>query len=125
MAEEPKFENASGLPYRIDCHRSYLHRYLPADGVWVGLNGHQKIILNFYNDSPLLPKSIMAETTPDGKKFIPKEPKISLETDGQSFRQFEISVNIPVAAASRLAETLKTFIKMAEDAEKLNAPEIK
>ncbi len=91
----------------------------------MGLNGHQKIILNFYNDSPLLPKTIMAETTPDGKKFIPKEPRISFESDGQSFRQYEVSVNLSIAAARLLAQNLDTFIKMAEDTAKSNVPEIK
>jgi hypothetical protein len=91
----------------------------------VGLSGHQKIILNFYNDSPLLPKTIMVETTADGKKFTSKEATITLESDGQSFRQYEVTVNLSVATARLLAKNLETFIKMAEDAAKPNTSETK
>jgi hypothetical protein len=57
MAEEATPKGTDGIPYKFDCSRSYLHRYIPADGVWVGLNGFQRIILNFYNDIPPLPKA--------------------------------------------------------------------
>jgi hypothetical protein len=115
MAEESIEVSATGIPYRMECHRSYLHRYIPADGVWVGLNGHGKIILNFYNDSPLLPRKITGETTVDRKKFTSKEPEIILEADAESIRQFEVSVNLSVAAARVLIDNLKSFVKLAED----------
>ena len=122
MAEEPTSENAPGIPYKIECRRSYLHRYIPADGAWVGLNVHGKIILNFYNDSPLLPKMLIPETTADGKKFTSKEAEIILEAEAKSFRQFEVSVNLSLVATKVLVETLKNFIKMAEDRDKANVP---
>jgi hypothetical protein len=118
MPEEPTSSNTEVIPYKFDCHRSYLHRYIPADGVWVGLNGFQKIILNFYNDTPPLPKTIIGEATADRKAFTSKKVEVIEETDAQSYRQFEVSVNLSVTAAKTLLETLKTFIKMAEDREK-------
>jgi hypothetical protein len=121
MTEESTPEKA-GIPYPIECRRSYLHRYIPADGVWLGLNDYGKIILNFYNDSPLLPKTVIPETTADGKKFTSKTAEIILESEAKSFRQYEVSICLSVAAAKFLVENLKAFIKMSEDREKENAP---
>jgi hypothetical protein len=81
MDEEATAANAGGVPYKFECRRSYLHRYIPADGVWVGLNGFGKIILNFYNDSPALPKAVIVEATADGKIFTSKPAEIILESD--------------------------------------------
>lgn len=115
MAEEPTSANATGtVPYRFECRRSYLHRYIPADGVWVGLNGHGKIILNFYNDSPALPRTIISEATADGKSFTSKLPEIILETDAGAVRQYEASVNLSVTAIKNLVGTLQEFIVLAE-----------
>jgi hypothetical protein len=122
MAEESTQKNADGIPYKFDCHRSYLHRYIPADGVWVGLNGFQKIILNFYNDSPPLPKTLIAETTADGKAFTAKQAEIVSETEAQSFRQYEVSVNLSLQTTKNLIATLQEFIKLAEGGEKSNIP---
>lgn len=115
MGEEATSANAQGVPFKFECHRSYLHRYIPADGVWVGLSGHGKIILNFYNDSPPLPKTVVAEATADGKGFTSKLPEIFLESDGGAVRQYEVSVNLSVDAVKSLVATLQNFLVLAED----------
>jgi len=79
------------------------------------LNGQGKIILNFYNDSPPLPKAVILESTPDGKAFAFKTPEIIQETDAGAVRQYEVSVNLSLEAAKALVETLKNFIVLAGD----------
>ncbi len=101
-------------PYRVEYHKSPLHRYIPADGQWLGLNGYGKIILNFFNDSPPLPKTMILEAKNDGYSFTDKEPEITYH-DSESVRQFEVSVLISLFAAKQLKEQLGSFIKMAED----------
>ena len=115
MAEEATAANAGGVPYKFECHRSYLHRYLPADGVWVGLNGFGKIILNFYNDSPALPKTVIVEARADGKGFTSKPAEIIPETDAGAVRQYEVSVNLSLDAIKLLVGTLQSFIGLAEN----------
>ncbi len=119
MAEEPT-PDQPGIPYPIECHRSYLHRFIPADGVWLGLNDYGRIILNCYSDSPLLPKMIIPETTADGKKFSSKPPQIILESEAKSYRQYEVSISLSVTTAKFLLEGLKDFIKLADDRSKEN-----
>ena len=115
MVEEAIPASAPGVPFGFECHRSYLHRYIPADGVWVGLNGFGKIILNFYNDSPPLPKMVILEATADGKGFTSKPAEIIPETDTGSVRQYEVSVNLSLDAVKNLAAALQNFIVLAED----------
>ncbi len=126
MADEQKQPTEDGKPFVFEYYRSPLHRYVAADGVWLGLNGFNKIILNFYNDSPPLPKKILAETTSDVSKFTSKEPVTTYETDSSTVRQFETSVTISLAAAKQLYETLGNFIKMGDDAEqRKQSPNVK
>jgi hypothetical protein len=115
MAEEATPANEAGVPYKFECRRSYLHRYIPADGVWLGLNGFGKIILNFYNDSPALPKTVIVEATADGKGFTSKPAEIILETDAGAVRQYEVSVNLSLDPAKNLLSALQNFIVLAED----------
>lgn len=114
MAEQAESASAPGVPYKFECHRSHLHRYVPADGVWVGVNGHGKYILNFFNDSPPLPKTILAETTADGNAFTSKPPEVIPETDAGAVRLYEISVALPLPAVKLLATTLQNFVNLAE-----------
>jgi hypothetical protein len=121
MATESTHTGTDTFPYGIDCRRSYLHRYIPADGVWVGLNGHGKFILNFYNDTPPLPKIITLESQADRKAFTSKPPDILLETNLESVRQFEVSVNLSLASVKRLIETLQNFVTLADGGDKPTA----
>ena|ERR1700722_1027290 len=117
MADEQKQPVEEGKPFVFHYCRSPIHRYVAADGAWLGLNGFNKIILNFYNDSPPLPKSVLAETTLDGNKFTSKEPITTFETESAAVRQFDTSVVISLATAKALFETLEKFIKMGDEAE--------
>jgi hypothetical protein len=114
MEEKQDLPMEGGKPYRVEFTRSPLHRYVPADGTWIGLNGHGKIILNFFNESPPLPQKMIFEVTSDGTAFTNKTPDTTY-CDAQSFRQFDVSVVISVFAAKNLLETLGNFIKMAEE----------
>jgi hypothetical protein len=118
MADEQTSPKEDGIPYKIEYFRSALHRFVPTDGAWVGLNGHGKIILNFFSESPALPKLAIVETTPDGKKFTDKKAETRMETDAGAVRQFEISVTMSPVTAKLLFETLGNFIKLAEEQEK-------
>jgi hypothetical protein len=115
MAEPEKPADAAGTPYRFECQMSYLHRYIPADGTWLGLNGFNKIVLNFFNDSPPLPSQIITETRPGSLKFVDKLPELKFWTDAGTVRRYEVSVVLSVDAARRLQETLVKFIDMAEN----------
>ena len=114
MADEATSKQGAAVkPYKIVYNRSQTHRYVPADGCWLGLNGLGKIILNFFSDSPPLPTHILGETTADGKTFTSKEPETIYE-DAGSVRSFEISVTMTLMSAKVLQETLGNFIKLGE-----------
>jgi hypothetical protein len=121
MVEEATRADEAGVPFKFECRRSYLHRYIPADGVWVGLNGFGKIILNFYNDSPPLPKTVIVEATADGKGFTSKPAEIIPETDAGAVRQYEVSVNLSLSAIKLLVGTLQEFLVLAENQAKVLA----
>jgi hypothetical protein len=120
MAEESAVPTAANRPYRIEYRRSYTHQHLNADGVWVGLNGYDRIILNFFNDSPPLPTVIMTETTPDGKKFVPPQggPKMTMEAQEGAIRIFGTSIGLSLPTVRELVVTLQNFIRLAEEAER-------
>lgn len=122
MNESNHPTEATGTPYRYDCHLSYLHRYIPADGTWVGLNGFDKIILNFFNDSPPLPATITTETIPGSRVFTAKSPDVKFATDAGAVRRFEVSVVLSLPAAKFLQQTLVNFIKLAEEQHQKQEP---
>jgi hypothetical protein len=118
MSETDNPAEAAGTPYRFDCHMSYLHRYIPADGTWVGLNGFDKIILNFFNDSPPLPSTITTETVPGSRAFVSKDPKLGFATDAGAIRRYEASIVLSLQAAKGLQDTLGKIINLAESQQK-------
>lgn len=114
MSEGETTPEGGGLPHKIECHKSLLHRNIPADGTWVFLNGHGKYSLNFYTDSPPLPKMLILETTKDGKKFTSKPAKITPPSDANTMRQYEASIILSYDSLKFLHSILGEFIKMKE-----------
>jgi len=114
-----------GVPYKFECHKSLQHRNIVADGAWLGLNGHGKIILNFWTDSPPLPKTIIAESAKDGSYFTSKLPQIINSTEAGAVREYEVSVYLSLQAARHISATLQNFIQLAEDTEKKQSERIK
>ncbi|SRR6266446_1826716 len=119
MPAEQTASEEPGVPYKFECHKSILHRNIGADGAWIGLNGYGKIILNFWTDSPPLPKTIMTKASSDGIRFIPtNQPEITMTTDAGTVRQYEVSVHLTVDAAKHISETLQSFIRIAEETQR-------
>ena len=114
MSDTDKPADMAATPYKFDCQMSYLHRYIPADGTWLGINGFNKIILNFFNDAPALPTAIKTETVPGSRALSNKMPELTFSTDAGTVRRYEVSVIMSVQAAKSLQETLVKFIEMAE-----------
>lgn len=113
MTESQTSPESEGVPFRFDCHKSYLHRYIPADGTWVLVNSFGKFVLNFFNDSPPLPQTIEIESRKDGKGYTQKAPKIT-SANAQVERQYEVSVVLSLEAAKFLNSTLSDMIKTLE-----------
>lgn len=119
MADETTTPEAD-LPYPIQYRRSSIHRHVNADGVWVGSNGYNRIILNFWNETAALPILINAKTGPDGRKVLPGA-NVEFEAERGAIRTFDYSVGVSLPAAKDLVETLKTFIKFIEERDKPKA----
>jgi hypothetical protein len=119
MAEETTSPPEEGIPYKIEHYKCGTHRNIIADGAWLGLNGNGQIIINFWSDSPSLPKTVIAESSKDGLHFLAtKQPQVIYFTDAASVRGFEASVFMGLEGAKSLRDGLNTFISLAEDQNK-------